>query len=277
MLRKSTLILFSVMSVTTLSSFSPYYPQPGYNPPPQPQYNNYYSNSYAPQYPTVTPYQTGYGSTFIAPPQPNYAFTSPQPQQQSYSYQTPQPQPSYSGLLKENPNKQYGKLKKYSHRDCFICFSEKKHKQTYFLSNYFPAQVQLWGMTFPSAESAYQAAKFAQQPQLMAQFTRFNGEAAKKAAHQFKRNQRPDWYAVKEAVMLDVLRAKFQQNPELRNLLLATGDVYLVNHTKHDAYWGDAGNGKGKNRLGYLLMQVRGEMGGVGIVQEPYQYRKYLR
>ncbi|MBK0795114.1 Swarming motility protein YbiA, partial [Escherichia coli O25b:H4-ST131] len=26
---------------------------------------------------------------------------------------------------------------------------------------------------------------------------------------------------------------------------------------ENDAYWGDGGNGKGKNRLGYLVMELR--------------------
>ncbi|MCW6983848.1 hypothetical protein NYV32_15355 [Escherichia coli] len=31
-------------------------------------------------------------------------------------------------------------------------------------------------------------------------------------------------------------------------------------HTENDAYWGDGGNGKGKNRLGYLLMELREQL-----------------
>jgi hypothetical protein len=39
---------------------------------------------------------------------------------------------------------------------------------------------------------------------------------------------RPDWEEVKEEVMLTALRAKFHQNPELRERLLATGDAELI-------------------------------------------------
>ncbi|WP_113404119.1 NADAR domain-containing protein, partial [Escherichia coli] len=47
---------------------------------------------------------------------------------------------------------------------------------------------------------------------------------------------------------------------ELRTLLRATASAKLVEHTQNDAYWGDGGNGQGKNRLGYLLMALRGQL-----------------
>lgn len=60
--------------------------------------------------------------------------------------------------------------------------------------------------------------------------------------------------------MLDALRAKFGQHPELRALLLATGSAELVEHTAIDTYWADGGDGSGKNMLGVLLMRVRDEL-----------------
>jgi ribA/ribD-fused uncharacterized protein len=62
--------------------------------------------------------------------------------------------------------------------------------------------------------------------------------------------------------MLDALRAKFTQHDDLADLLLSTGDRPLVEHTANDAYWGDGGDGKGKNRLGRLLERVRRELRG---------------
>ena len=60
--------------------------------------------------------------------------------------------------------------------------------------------------------------------------------------------------------MLAALRAKFTQHDELKAVLLGTGDAELVEHTANDRYWGDGGDGSGKNRLGALLMQVRAEI-----------------
>ena len=71
---------------------------------------------------------------------------------------------------------------------------------------------------------------------------------------------RPDWEEVKDEVMLQALRMKFSQNPEIAEELLATGDAILIEHTQNDAYWADGGDGSGKNKLGLLLMQVREEL-----------------
>jgi ribA/ribD-fused uncharacterized protein len=71
----------------------------------------------------------------------------------------------------------------------------------------------------------------------------------------------PQWEANKDAVMLEVLRAKFQQCAHCRDVLLSTGTLPLAEHTSRDDYWGDGGEKrKGKNMLGTLLMQVRGEL-----------------
>ena len=71
---------------------------------------------------------------------------------------------------------------------------------------------------------------------------------------------RPDWEEVKDEVMLQALRMKFSQNPDIAKELMATGDAILIEHTRIDAYWSDGGDGSGKNKLGLLLMQVREEL-----------------
>ena len=45
----------------------------------------------------------------------------------------------------------------------------------------------------------------------------------------------------------------------LGEISLGTGEAVIVEHTGKDAYWGDGGNGGGRNRLGQLLKQVREE------------------
>lgn len=71
---------------------------------------------------------------------------------------------------------------------------------------------------------------------------------------------RPDWEDIKDEVMLQALRMKFNQNPEIAKELLATGDAIIIEHTQNDAYWADGGDGCGKNKLGLFLMQVREEL-----------------
>ncbi|KAH9580958.1 NADAR protein [Trypanosoma melophagium] len=69
--------------------------------------------------------------------------------------------------------------------------------------------------------------------------------------------QREDWNRVKVDVMLLGNYMKFKQNDAARNLLLETGDRLIVDHTATDDFWGDRGDGTGKNILGIILMAVR--------------------
>jgi ribA/ribD-fused uncharacterized protein len=71
---------------------------------------------------------------------------------------------------------------------------------------------------------------------------------------------RPDWLTERDDAMRRALRAKFTQHESLRALLVATGDARLVEHTAKDSYWGDGGDGSGRNRLGELLMELRDQL-----------------
>ena len=70
---------------------------------------------------------------------------------------------------------------------------------------------------------------------------------------------RPDWESVKEEVMKQGLRLKFQ-NPQLRSILLSTMDRVLIEDSPYDRYGGVGRDRKGKNRLGCLLMEIRDEI-----------------
>ena len=60
--------------------------------------------------------------------------------------------------------------------------------------------------------------------------------------------------------MYDVCKAKFTQNPELAEKLLATGEQELVEGNNwNDTFWGMC-RGKGKNMLGNILMKIREEL-----------------
>jgi len=71
---------------------------------------------------------------------------------------------------------------------------------------------------------------------------------------------RADWEEVKDKVMREALYAKFTQHPNLHEKMLATGNADIIEHTKNDSYWGDGGDGTGKNMLGVLLMELREEL-----------------
>jgi ribA/ribD-fused uncharacterized protein len=97
-----------------------------------------------------------------------------------------------------------------------------------------------------------------------------NARSAREAfqlSRQYEEYKRKDWEQVKEDIMFRALEAKFTTHPILCHQLLATSQAHIVEHTHADSYWGDGGNGKGRNRLGYLLEQLRDTLIGKHITQ----------
>ena len=127
-----------------------------------------------------------------------------------------------------------------------------------FLSNYSASPFKdECGDFFPTMEHYFQANKADNQNDyLHIAYAPTPGEAKRLGR---KIQLRPDWEEIKDKVMLTGLRKKFT-DPELRSLLLATGDEELIEGNYWgDTYWGVC-NGIGQNKLGKLLMQVREEI-----------------
>jgi ribA/ribD-fused uncharacterized protein len=76
-----------------------------------------------------------------------------------------------------------------------------------------------------------------------------------------------DWDSIKDNIMYTALMAKFEQHPDLRQQLLDTDLLHLIEGNYwHDNYWGDCyckgcQGIAGKNRLGKILMNVRSLLG----------------
>jgi len=124
-----------------------------------------------------------------------------------------------------------------------------------WMSNFALYSVEMDGQIWSTSEHYYQAQKttdFVLQEEIRQ--TPCPGDSKRLGA---KLPIRPDWNEVKDDVMRRVVKAKFEQHPDLKEMLLGTGDAVLIEHTENDRYWGDGGNGKGKNMLGKILMEVR--------------------
>jgi ribA/ribD-fused uncharacterized protein len=128
------------------------------------------------------------------------------------------------------------------------------------LGNYSSSVIFYEGHAYQSIEHAYQAQKStdpAIQKMIRDQPT---PATAKKLARRVL--LRPDWEAIKEGLMAELLKQKFSQEPE-RGILLSTGDQILIEgNWWHDNYWGDCSCPKcetkpGFNLLGRLLMDTR--------------------
>lgn len=127
-------------------------------------------------------------------------------------------------------------------------------------SNFYRVSIFLKGKRWPTSEHYFQAQKLAGTEHEEAVRLCKTPSKAANMGRSRKLPLRRDWDKVKDQVMLEAVRAKFTQHDDLRQFLLATGDVLLVEHTANDSYWGDGGDGSGQNRLGHILMSVREEL-----------------
>jgi len=59
--------------------------------------------------------------------------------------------------------------------------------------------------------------------------------------------------------MEEVLHSKFRQHPDLRIMLLGTGNAGLE-YADADGYWGCGADGQGANQLGRVLTRVREQL-----------------
>lgn len=142
-----------------------------------------------------------------------------------------------------------------------IRFYRADEKPYGVFSNLFRRAIVYEDRVYPTAEHAYQAGKArkpavrdwllsAPSPSLVAM-----------AAHGlYSWDVAPNWSRTKVDRMRAVLRAKFTQHADLQEVLIATGATRLVEAgtvaNSVNLFWGEV-NGKGKNMLGVLLMELR--------------------
>ena len=124
-------------------------------------------------------------------------------------------------------------------------------------SNFAAYPIRLAKRVWPTSEHYFQAMKFKDRSHQEAIRKARSPMHAARMGRDRKRPLRRDWESVKVHVMREAVMAKFSQHQELADLLISTGDAKIIEHTANDDYWGDGGNGSGKNMLGRLLMDVR--------------------
>ena len=145
-----------------------------------------------------------------------------------------------------------------------IRFYRASEKPWGAFSNLFRSEIVFEDEVFPTSEHAYQAGK-ARKPEVRKWLMAAPSPSLlAMAAHGlYYWDIAPGWSTVKFARMRSVLRAKFNQHPDLHRLLLSTGDARLVESATVDnevnRLWGEV-NGVGRNMLGTMLMELRIEL-----------------
>lgn len=117
-----------------------------------------------------------------------------------------------------------------------------------------------------TSEALYQACKFPLFPNIQSEILAAKSPmTAKEISRHYKHFIRQDWHQEKYRIMEWCLRAKLVQNyTKFSELLLATGNLPIVEFSTKDSVWGAAPNEEGKlvgqNALGRLLMKLREEI-----------------
>ena len=130
-----------------------------------------------------------------------------------------------------------------------------------FLSNFHQRSIVFKGLTYPNAESAFQAQKCATE-EAKIKYTRIKNPIIAKRTGKKEPGLPSNWDEICYDIMKDILKVKFS-DPELKEKLADTGNAVLIegNHW-HDNRWGHCTCEKCKNKealnwLGKILMEIR--------------------
>jgi len=136
----------------------------------------------------------------------------------------------------------------------YILFFSKVSNPRYFcFSNFYRATFYLDNFWWSTVEHYYQAhksiSKICQDNIRLAK----SPHDAKKLGREIK--VRPDWDDVKYDIMNKAVFAKFDQNHDIRVVLLSTGNLPIHEDSPYDSVWG--WRNSGQDLLGKILVSVR--------------------
>lgn len=110
-----------------------------------------------------------------------------------------------------------------------------------YLSNWYPSQIKVFNNTFSSGEQAFMWAKADtfKDDEIKAQILQTTDPKKLKAlGRKIKNYDDAVWSDIRVDVMKEVVKAKFEQNQDLLQKLLNTGDAVLAEANAFDNFWG---------------------------------------
>lgn len=154
-----------------------------------------------------------------------------------------------------------------------VCFHNPNEENGY-LSNWYPSQFHVNSITFSSMEQymMYRKAISFHDADIAQQILDADNPGKIKYLGRCVRNYDDHyWNGIRQIVVYEGLYAKFSQNEDLKNRLLATGHAVLAECAVQDRIWGiglsmhdpnrfHRAQWQGQNLLGYALMQVRSKL-----------------
>ncbi|MBQ5995524.1 MAG: NADAR family protein [Clostridia bacterium] len=154
-----------------------------------------------------------------------------------------------------------------------ICFHAPDEEYG-FLSNWYMSRFELDGVSYTSMEQymMHQKAITFDDIDIAKQILETDDVSKVKALGRAVHNYNDAiWNGIRQIVVYKGLLAKFSQNKDLKEKLLSTGNNILAEAARTDSVWGigisikdnarfDMNKWRGKNLLGFALMQVRKEL-----------------
>ena len=123
----------------------------------------------------------------------------------------------------------------------------KSHPET---DNYLPCEFVIDGVTYSSAENYFQCSKTTNQADRDMVLNSGAGESAWEAGQKIK--ARSDWKRIKVDEMYKGNLAKFQQNEDLRNKLIGSGNGKICFTEESEPFW--------NKWNGMILERIRAEL-----------------
>ena len=150
-------------------------------------------------------------------------------------------------------------------------FFHKSSEEYSWLSNTYPSTFEVDGKTFTSAVQYIMYQKcmlFGDTDAAMTIMETENCARQQEIGHEAEGFNEHVWSGVRQIITIQALLAKFRQNEDLKEKLLATGDAFLVECAHSDVVWTcgirltdprrmDTDKWRGRNVLGFALMAAR--------------------
>lgn len=140
-------------------------------------------------------------------------------------------------------------------------YSFSRLDDTCLLSTVSPHPIELENVTWTTAEHYYQSKKFVK-PQDIEEIcaTERGVDAYKMGNRWWKRGRDKDWRQKRRVMMTRALFTKVSKFPDVKQALLETGDVKIVETSLYDPYWGIGRDQRGENMLGQIWMDIRAKV-----------------